>query len=146
MNTELIVTLAAYWALIITTIITLSYYTNKKKKDFLTNDLSRDSKRWSLVELEVAAYVGIFEDDDVRLNTIYRVALGAVLKRSDRAVSEKIRRLSTVGSLKSDASEVDQDTAYYIASMSADDAKALFLGNIEELGGSVELMIELSSK
>lgn len=117
----------------------LQYFLIEKEKDYFKNDLSRDSKRWGSTELEIAAYIGIFETDGVRLDNTMRGLLCGLLQRSDRAIGEKIRRLSLVGSVNSDASEKDQDVAFYVAALSEDDAKALFLYNVLEMGGNVDL-------
>tara|TARA_R100000544_G_scaffold32932_1_gene19348 strand:+ start:476 stop:916 length:441 start_codon:yes stop_codon:yes gene_type:complete len=136
-------TFALLTAVVVITVILLekllSYFSIEQEKDYFKNDLSRDSKRWGTTELELAAYIGIFETDDVRLDSTLRALMCALLKRSDRAVNEKIRRLSQVGSPTSDASEKDQDVSYYIAALSSEDAKALFLYNLKELGGNVDL-------
>lgn len=86
------------------------------------NTLENDYKRWSADELFVAAYVACFVEDDVRLDDDFQKLLATSLKRSERAVNEKIRRLSTVGSQKSDASEMDVDTIYAMAQMPEEDA------------------------
>ena len=70
--------------------------------------LDNDYKRWSEDELFITAYIAVFVEDKVRLNDAFLSILAQSLKRSERAVNEKIRRLSTIGSIKSDASAKDE--------------------------------------
>ena len=93
-------------------------------------------KRWSEDELFVAAYIACFVEDDVRLNDAFQKLLAKTLRRTERAVNEKIRRLSTVGAQKSDASELDMDTIYNIAQMNEVEAFEKFEGALALAGAS----------
>ena len=101
------------------------------------NTLENDYKRWSDNELYVAGYVAVFVEDEVRLNDVFQTQLATVLSRSERAVNEKIRRLSTVGSAKSDASVADEDIVLNIAQLpDSEDPKEIFEISLELIGAS----------
>lgn len=112
---------------------------NRKRVSFAANDLSRDHKRWTDIEVEVAAYVVLFQDSRLRLNDHYQVVLESLLSRSHRSVQGKMRRVSSVGSKKSDASELTEDVVYAMANLTKESATRLFLDNVRILGGNVEL-------
>lgn len=100
--------------LLITALIVKDVYSAIQDKK---NTLENDYKRWNDDELFIAGYVAVFVEDEVRLNDVFQTQLATVLSRSERAVNEKIRRLSTVGSAKSDASAADEDTVLNIAQL-----------------------------
>lgn len=107
----------------------------KSAKGYLSNDLSRDGKHWSYDEVVVAAYVTIWQDDQTRLDEYYQAFIGSVLKRSDRAVAEQMRRIRSAATPNSIASEFIQEVAFNVAAMPKDDAEYLFEYAIENLGG-----------
>lgn len=115
------------------------FYTILKQKDkgYLSNDLSRDGRHWSYDEVVVASYVTIWQDDKLRLDDNYQIFIGSVLKRSDRAVAEQMRRIRSAATPNSIASEFVQDIAFSIAAMSAEDAKNEFEFAVESLGGDL---------
>ena len=106
-------------------------------KPYLSNDLSRDGKHWSYDEVVVAAYVTIWQDDKLRLDDNYKTFIGSVLKRSDRAVAEQMRRIRSVADDNSIASDFVQGVAFDIASMNENDAENEFMFAIESLGGDL---------
>tara|TARA_R110002126_G_scaffold130678_1_gene274211 strand:+ start:121 stop:558 length:438 start_codon:yes stop_codon:yes gene_type:complete len=106
-------------------------------KPYLSNDLSRDGKHWSYDEVIVAAYVTIWQDDKLRLDDNYQTFIGSVLKRSDRAVAEQMRRIRSVADDNSIASDFIQNVSFDIAAMVESDAEAEFKFAIESLGGDL---------
>ena len=88
------------------------YDLRKSYKNAFGGKLDNDYKRWSEEELFITAYIAVFIEDEVRLNDSFQILLANTLQRSERAVNEKIRRLSTVGSPKSDASTKDEGVVY----------------------------------
>lgn len=103
-----------------------------------SRDLSRDYKRWNDSELLVAAYVAIFIEDKVRLNPNFELSIIRLLKRSDRSVTEKFRRLATIGAPKSDASKKDKETVFGLAQLEVNEAQDLFLNALKVLGANVK--------
>lgn len=118
---------------------------NKDRTAHLQNDLSNDYTRWSPSDIAIAGYIGIFLQDEVRLNSYFRALVYSVLKRSDRAVDEKIRRIATVGSDKSDASVADQDIAFILANYSNEDAEVNFLNDLYTAGASKRQVQEIKA-
>lgn len=104
-------------------------------KSYLSNDLSRDGKHWNYNEVVIAAYVTIWQDDEQRLNDNYQVFIGSVLKRSDRAVAEQMRRIRTAASTDNLASEFVQEIAFNVASLNSNQAQDLFQYAVSEVGG-----------
>lgn len=100
------------------------------------HSLENDYKRWSEDELFVAAYIAVFVEDDIRLNDTFQTLLAKLLQRSERAVNEKIRRLSTIGAPKSDASTKDYDVVLTIAQMDEVLAADQFEAALLFVGGS----------
>ena len=111
----------------------------------LKNDLSNDYSRWSPSDIAIAGYIGIFVSDEIRLNDYFQSLIYAVLSRSERAVDEKVRRISTVGTEKSDASVADQDIAFLLSSYSNEDAKVNFLNDLYTAGASAKQVKEISA-
>ena len=111
----------------------------------LKNDLSNDYTRWSPSDIAIAGYIGIFVSNEVRVNNYFQSLIYAVLSRSKRAVDEKVRRISTVGSEKSDASVADQDIAYLLATYSEADAKVNFLNDLYTAGATVKQVKEINA-
>ena len=109
------------------------------KKDYLKNDLSRDHQRWSELEVQIAAYVVVFQSDKLRLNDRYQIMIESLLSRSPRSVQGKMRRIAAVGSEKSDASELTEDVVFSMASLSNVEARRVFLQNVRDLGGSIDM-------
>lgn len=100
------------------TVVVVGFITRKLIEMYVGNTaLDNDYKRWSEDELFVAAYIAVYVEDEVRLNNAFETLLAKALQRSERAVNEKIRRLSTIGAPKSDASAKDYDVVLAIAEM-----------------------------
>lgn len=136
--TELFLNFGAYFMLMAVTFYFASRAIIKyNSKGYLSNDLSRDGKHWSYDEVVVAAYVTIWQDDKLRLNDNYQTFIGSVLKRSDRAVAEQMRRIRSVATSNSIASDFIQDVAFDIAAMSQQDAENEFEFAVESLGGDL---------
>lgn len=110
----------------------------------LENDLSNDYQRWTPSQLAIAGYIGLFLEDDVRLDNYFQALIYAVLKRSDRAVDEKIRRISTAGAPNSDASVADKDIAFILATYTVDQAKQNFLNDLYTAGASLKQVKEIT--
>jgi hypothetical protein len=106
------------------------------KVAYLKNDLSNDYTRWEASDLAIAAFVGLVASKEVRLSDEFQAVIYAVLKRSERAVDEKIRRVSTIGSEKSDASVADQDAAFLVLSYEKSVAKDMFELDLQVSGAS----------
>ena len=136
--TELFLNFGAYFMLMAVTFYFASRAITKYNSNgYLSNDLSRDGKHWSYDEVVVAAYVTIWQDDKLRLNDNYQTFIGSVLKRSDRAVAEQMRRIRSVATSNSIASDFIQDVAFDIAAMSQQDAENEFEFAVESLGGDL---------
>ena len=113
-----------------------------KKVEYLLNDKSKDYTRWEMSDLSIAAFVALKTPKTVRLDDEFQSVLYAVLSRSERAVSEKIRRLSTLGSEKSDASVADEDMAFLV--LSYQDSEALDMFELDlQLSGATKKQIEV---
>tara|TARA_R110000744_G_scaffold139410_1_gene250406 strand:+ start:3377 stop:3838 length:462 start_codon:yes stop_codon:yes gene_type:complete len=113
------------------------------KKGYLSNDLSRDSQRWTSAEIKIAAYVAIFQTSKLRLDQNYQAAINATLKRSDRSVMGQMRRVSALGAVKSDASQLTEDIALSLAAMTENEAERVFFESIISIGGDAELIRSL---
>ena len=100
--------------------------------------MRNDYQRWDSTDLKVAAYIAMFVEDEIRLNNYFQNVVYAILKRSPRAIDEKIRRINTIGSDKSDASSKDEDTAYLIAQFSEQQAKKEFVSDLYVSGASAK--------
>lgn len=105
---------------------------------FAVRELDRDYKRWNDSELLVAAYVAIFVEDGVRLNPNFQYSIIRLLRRSDRSVTEKFRRLATIGAPKSDASKKDKETVLGLAQLEVDEAQEAFLNALVTLGANIK--------
>ena len=114
-----------------------------EKRGYLSNDLSRDSQRWTETEIKIAAYVAIFQTSKLRLDQNYQSAINATLKRSDRSVMGQMRRVSALGAPKSDASKLTEDIASSLAAMSEAEAERVFFESIISIGGDAELIRSL---
>ena len=110
---------------------------------YLSNDLSRDSQRWTSAEIKIAAYVAIFQTSKLRLDQNYQAAINATLKRSDRSVMGQMRRVSALGAVKSDASKLTEDIALSLAAMTENEAERVFFESIISIGGDAELIRSL---
>ena len=135
--TELFLNFGAYFMLAAVAVYFIKSTMIENTNGYLSNDLSRDGKHWSYDEVVVAAYVTIWQDDKLRLNDNYQTFIGSVLKRSDRAVAEQMRRIRSVADDNSIASDFVQDVAFDIASMVENDAENEFMFAIESLGGDL---------
>ena len=135
--TELFLNFGAYFMLAVVTIYFVKSAWIDNSNGYLSNDLSRDGKHWSYDEVVVAAYVTIWQDDKLRLNDNYQTFIGSVLKRSDRAVAEQMRRIRSVATPNTIASDFVQNVAFDIASMNENDAENEFMFAIESLGGDL---------
>ena len=124
-------------------VIWIGYNLMTEKKGYLSNDLSRDSQRWTSTEIKVAAYVAIFQTSKLRLDQNYQAAINATLKRSDRSVMGMMRRVSALGAVKSDASKLTEDIALSLAAMSENEAERVFFESIISIGGDAELIRSL---
>ena len=112
---------------------------------YLVNDLSRDYSRWTPSDIAVAAYIGLFAPKEIRLNDHFQAVTYGVLKRSDRAVDEKIRRISTIGSKKSDASVADEDAAFLVLTYTKEQARDAFILDLKVSGASKKQIEVLTS-
>lgn len=124
-------------------VVWIGYNLMTEKKGYLSNDLSRDSQRWTSTEIKVAAYVAIFQTSKLRLDQNYQAAINATLKRSDRSVMGMMRRVSALGAVKSDASQLTEDIALSLAAMSENEAERVFFESIISIGGDAELIRSL---
>ena len=115
------------------------------KVAYLKNDLSNDYSRWEMSDLAIAAFIGLFVPKEVRLNDEFQAVTYAVLKRSQRAVDEKIRRISTLGSDKSDASVADEDAAFLVLSYHKSVAKEMFELDLQVSGATKKQIDTLMS-
>lgn len=109
---------------------------NVKSGFNLANPYTDSNKRWNENELFIAAYVAVFIEKDIRLNNEFQQLLALVLRRTERAASEKIRRMNTVGSRNSDASAKDFDTILEVAQMDQYDAAVQFEENLILVGAT----------
>ena len=135
--TELFLNFGAYFMLAAVAVYFIKSTMIENTNGYLSNDLSRDGKHWSYDEVVVAAYVTIWQDDKLRLDNNYQTFIGSVLKRSDRAVAEQMRRIRSVADDNSIASDFIQDVSFNIAAMNEDDAENEFTFAIESLGGDL---------
>ncbi len=110
-----------------------------------TNNEEKDYTRWSPTDIAIAGYVALYVEDNVRLNIHFKSLIYAVLQRSDRAVDEKIRRISTSGSSKSDASASDVEVAIALASCTKQEAMQNFYNNLYIAGASRRQVIAIQS-
>lgn len=111
----------------------------------LKNDKSKDYTRWEPADIAVAGYIGLFLSKEVRLDNYFQALIYAVLSRSERAVDEKIRRISTVGSEKSDASAADRDIAFLLEAYTPTQAKQNFLNDLYTAGASLRQVTEINN-
>ena len=138
---ENLITFAPYviiGVVIVAILIDLMGKIRVKQGAYLVNDLRNDYQRWDSTDLKVAAYIAMFVEDEIRLNNYFQNVVYAILKRSPRAIDEKIRRINTIGSDKSDASSKDEDTAYLIAQFSEQQAKKEFVSDLYVSGASAK--------
>ena len=135
--TELFLNFGAYFMLAAVAVYFIKSTWIENTNGYLSNDLSRDGKHWSYDEVVVAAYVTIWQDDKLRLDDNYQTFIGSVLKRSDRAVAEQMRRIRSVATPNTIASDFVQNVSFDIAAMSENDAESEFMFAIESLGGDL---------
>ena len=109
------------------------------------NDKSNDYTRWEPADIAIAGYVALFLSKEVRLDDRFQALVYAVLKRSDRAVDEKVRRIATVGAPKSDASAADRDIAFLLAAYTPTEAKQNFLNDLYTAGASLKQVSEINN-
>jgi hypothetical protein len=114
-----------------------------KQTEFLSNDLRNDYQRWEPSHIAIAGYVAIFLDNSIRLNPYFQSIIYAVLKRSPRAIDEKMRRISTVGANKSDASRADEDIAFLLAQTLVGQAQEQFISDLYTAGASKKQVAEI---
>ena len=124
-------------------VLWIGYNLITEKRGYLSNDLSRDSQRWTSTEIKIAAYVAIFQTSKLRLDQNYQAAINATLKRSDRSVMGQMRRVSALGAVKSDASQLTEDIALSLAAMTESEAERVFFESIISIGGDAELIRSL---
>ena len=124
-------------------VLWIGYNLITEKRGYLSNDLSRDSQRWTSAEIKIAAYVAIFQTSKLRLDQNYQAAINATLKRSDRSVMGQMRRVSALGAVKSDASQLTEDIALSLAAMTESEAERVFFESIISIGGDAELIRSL---
>ena len=115
------------------------------KVAYLNNDKSRDYSRWTPSDLAIAAYISMFVDKEVRLDNHFQAVVYAVLKRSERAVDEKIRRMSTIGAEKSDASVADVDAVFLVSTYEEKEAREIFALDLLASGASSKQIEVLKS-
>ena len=140
---ELFLNFGAYFMLMAVTFYFVSRTIADHNNGYLSNDLSRDSQRWTSTEIKVAAYVAIFQTSKLRLDQNYQAAINATLKRSDRSVMGQMRRVSALGAVKSDASQLTEDIALSLAAMTENEAERVFFESIISIGGDAELIRSL---
>jgi len=142
--TELFLNFGAYFML-----MAVAFYfasraiASHNSNGYLSNDLSRDSQRWTSAEIKIAAYVAIFQTSKLRLDQNYQAAINATLKRSDRSVMGQMRRVSALGTANSDASKLTEDIALSLAAMTEQEAERVFFESIISIGGDAELIRSL---
>ena len=142
--TELFLNFGAYFML-----MAVAFYfasraiASHNSNGYLSNDLSRDSQRWTSAEIKIAAYVAIFQTSKLRLDQNYQAAINATLKRSDRSVMGQMRRVSALGAANSDASKLTEDIALSLAAMTENEAERVFFESIISIGGDAELIRSL---
>ena len=142
--TELFLNFGAYFMLMAVTFYFASRaIASHNSNGYLSNDLSRDSQRWTSAEIKIAAYVAIFQTSKLRLDQNYQAAINATLKRSDRSVMGQMRRVSALGAVKSDASQLTEDIALSLAAMTENEAERVFFESIISIGGDAELIRSL---
>lgn len=124
-------------------VLWIGYNLITEKRGYLSNDLSRDSQRWTSDEIKIAAYVAIFQTSKLRLDQNYQAAINATLKRSDRSVMGQMRRVSALGAANSDASKLTEDIALSLAAMTESEAERVFFESIISIGGDAELIRSL---
>tara|TARA_R110002126_G_scaffold202467_1_gene349896 strand:- start:1465 stop:1899 length:435 start_codon:yes stop_codon:yes gene_type:complete len=134
---ELFLNFGAYFMLAAVAVYFIKSTMSESTSGYLSNDLSRDGTHWSYDEVVVAAYVTVWQDDKLRLDDNYQTFIGSVLKRSDRAVAEQMRRIRSVATPNTIASDFVQNVAFDIASMNENDAENEFMFAIESLGGDL---------
>mgnify|MGYP003643694948 CR=1 FL=1 len=142
--TELFLNFGAYFMLMAVTFYFVSRaIASHNSNGYLSNDLSRDSQRWTSAEIKIAAYVAIFQTSKLRLDQNYQAAINATLKRSDRSVMGQMRRVSALGAANSDASKLTEDIALSLAAMTENEAERVFFESIISIGGDAELIRSL---
>lgn len=112
-------------------------------KHYTTNDLSKDSTRWSEIDLMIAVHVALFVKKEIRLNNHFSRVMYAILKRTQQAVDKKMCRIKTVGERNSTASVQDEMITLGIASLPEEEAHELFFDNLEKSGATLRQIAEI---
>lgn len=123
-------------AVVFLVVIGIITYDTYKAYRAALDPLKNDYKRWTEGEVFICAYVAYVVEDEVRLNDGFQKALARVLKRTERATNEKIRRLSSVNSSKSDASQIDLYVVNVLDTMSDLDAEERLDLELQQLDAS----------
>lgn len=116
---------------------------NRGKIHYYRNDLTKDSKRWSELDLKIASYASLFLSKKIRTNDHFRVVMCAILKRSPQAVAKKINRLKSVGEMSTQASERDIDVVLNIIQLEEREAQSEFIENLFASGASNRQVAEI---
>lgn len=122
---------------------TLFKYFKRKQSIHLSNDLRNEYKRWEHSEIAIAGFVSIYLEDSVRLDEYFKSLIYAVLKRSPRAIDEKMRRISLVGRSEIRHTLADEDIVYLLAKDSKEEGLKNFIYNLHIVGASRKQVTEI---
>lgn len=122
---------------------TLFKYFKRKQSIHLSNDLRNEYKRWEHSEIAIAGFVSIYLEDSVRLDDYFKSLIYAVLKRSPRAIDEKMRRISLVGRSEIRHTLADEDIVYLLAKDSKEEGLKNFIYNLHIVGASRKQVTEI---
>ena len=115
----------------------------RKQSIHLSNDLRNEYKRWEYSEIAIAGFVSIYLEDSIRLDDCFKSLIYAVLKRSPRAIDEKMRRISLVGRSEIRHTLADEDIVYLLAKDSKEDGLNNFISNLHVVGASRKQISEI---
>ena len=115
----------------------------RKQSIHLSNDLRNEYKRWKHSEIAIAGFVSIYLDEALRLDDYFKSLVYSVLKRSPRAIDEKIRRISLVGRSEIRHTLADEDIVYLLAKYSKEDGLNNFISNLHIAGASRKQISEI---
>lgn len=122
---------------------TLFKFFKRKQSIHLSNDLTNEYKRWEHSEIAIAGFVSIYLEDSVRLDEYFKSLIYAVLKRSPRAIDEKMRRISLVGRSEIRHTLADEDIVYLLAKDSKEEGLKNFIYNLHIVGASRKQVTEI---
>tara|TARA_R110002050_G_C8840285_1_gene505913 strand:+ start:538 stop:984 length:447 start_codon:yes stop_codon:yes gene_type:complete len=115
----------------------------RKQSIHLSNDLRNEYKRWEYSEIAIAGFVSIYLEDSIRLDDCFKSLIYSVLKRSPRAIDEKMRRISLVGRSEIRHTLADEDIVYLLAKDSKEDGLNNFISNLHVVGASRKQISEI---